>query len=95
MYKNGEAAIARIIELVDKCPKEHQGTCFEVLLAGYVQMEVGVLKPNTQMEQMKQNVQAFHQSGQQCGFRPTIAPAITVRNSTAESPRRRLPNLPR
>lgn len=46
MYKNGEAALARILELVSKCPKEHQEKCFEVLLSGYVQLEVGGAQPH-------------------------------------------------
>jgi len=41
MYKNGETALERILELVSKCPKELQEKCFEVLLSGYVQIEVG------------------------------------------------------
>lgn len=45
MYKTGEAALDRILALVAKCPKELQEKCFEVLLAGYVQMEVGTLRP--------------------------------------------------
>lgn len=42
MYKDGEKAIARILELVATCPKELQEKCFEGLLAGYVQAQVGV-----------------------------------------------------
>lgn len=42
MYKNGEVALDRILGLVSKCPKELQEICFEVLLSGYVQVEVGV-----------------------------------------------------
>jgi hypothetical protein len=45
MYKNGETALHRILELVSKCPKEHQQKCFEVLLSGYVQLEVGASTP--------------------------------------------------
>ena len=45
MYKTGEAALDRILTLVAKCPKEHQEKCFEVLLSGYVQMEVGDVRP--------------------------------------------------
>jgi len=45
MYKNGETVLARILELVTKCPKELQEKCFEGLLSGYVQMEVGALRP--------------------------------------------------
>ena len=45
MYKTGEAALDRILALVAKCPKELQEKCFEVLLSGYVQMEVGALRP--------------------------------------------------
>lgn len=44
MYKTGEAALDRILALVSKCPKEFQEKCFEVLLGGYVQMEVGALR---------------------------------------------------
>jgi hypothetical protein len=47
MYKNGEAALVRIFELVAKCPKEFQEKCFEVLLSGYVQLEVGITKPHS------------------------------------------------
>ncbi|GEM_PF-5715869 len=45
MYKNGEAALDRILELVAKCPKDLQEKCFEGLLLGYVQLEVGGTKP--------------------------------------------------
>ncbi len=45
MYKTGEAALDRILTLVASCPKELQEKCFEVLLSGYVQMEVGTLRP--------------------------------------------------
>jgi hypothetical protein len=45
MYKSGEGALARILELVEKCPKELQEKCFEGLLSGYVQLEVGASKP--------------------------------------------------
>lgn len=44
MYQNGEGALERILELVEKCPKELQEKCFEVLLSGYVQLEVGGVK---------------------------------------------------
>ncbi len=47
MYKNGEVALDRILELIGKCPKELQEKCFEVLLSGYVQLEVGMTKPQT------------------------------------------------
>ena len=45
MYKDGEGALARILELVEKCPKDLQEKCFEALLSGYVQIEVGATKP--------------------------------------------------
>lgn len=48
MYKNGEAALDRILELVAKCPKELQEKCFEVLLSGYVQLEVGAVTRHVQ-----------------------------------------------
>ncbi len=48
MYQNGEAALDRILELVAKCPKELQDKCFEVLLAGYVQLQVNAVKPQPQ-----------------------------------------------
>jgi hypothetical protein len=45
MYKNWDAALGRILELVAKCPKEYQEKCFEVLLSGYVQLEIGFVNP--------------------------------------------------
>lgn len=45
MYKNGERVIDRILELANKCPKELQEKCFEILLAGYVQFEVSGARP--------------------------------------------------
>jgi hypothetical protein len=57
MYKNGESALSRILELVEKCPKDFQSKCFEVLLSGYVQLEVGLVKPTlgaTEREKVKQ-----------------------------------------
>lgn len=62
MYKNGEAALDRILELVAKCPKELQEICFEVLLSGYVQIEAGTVKPHAQVEQTKQGLQADQQT---------------------------------
>jgi len=58
MYKNGEVSLARILELVTKCPKEFQEKCFEVLLSGYVHLEVGATKPpitESQIEQRQEN----------------------------------------
>ena len=46
MYRNAEAALDRINEIVAKCPKDLQAKCFEVLLSGYVQIEVGSLRPS-------------------------------------------------
>ena len=46
VYKNGEVALKRILALVSTCPKELQEKCFEVLLSGYVQLEVGTSKPS-------------------------------------------------
>lgn len=68
MYKNGEGALERILELVAKCPKDLQEKCFEVLLSGYVQIEVGAAKPpvstgQSQLDQPKQQplpVQELH-----------------------------------
>jgi hypothetical protein len=45
MYKDGEVALKEILDLVDKCPKEFQQKCFEVLLSGYVESEVASLVP--------------------------------------------------
>jgi hypothetical protein len=53
VYKNGEAALDRILELVTKCPKELQEKCFEVLLSGYVQLEVGAINPRAHTEQQR------------------------------------------
>jgi len=58
MYKNGEAALDRIIQLANKCPKEFQEKCFEVLLSGYVQLELVGIKPvipATQNQSTQQN----------------------------------------
>ena len=55
MYKNGEAALDRILELVAKCPKELHDTCFEVLLSGYVQMELGTVRPHKEEEKKRAN----------------------------------------
>ena len=62
MYKNGEAALDRILELVARCPKELQEICFEALLSGYVQIEAGTVKPHAQAEQTKQSFQADQQT---------------------------------
>ena len=40
MRKNRNATLERILELVGNCPKELQQKCFEMLLSGYVQLEV-------------------------------------------------------
>ncbi|MDR4477252.1 MAG: hypothetical protein R3B11_14780 [Nitrospira sp.] len=58
MYKNGEGALDRILELVTKCPKDLQEKCFELLLSGYVQLEVGSAKSpvpasQSQLDQQK------------------------------------------
>jgi hypothetical protein len=45
MLKNGEAALERILELVENCPKELQQKCFEMLLSGYVQVEFDMTNP--------------------------------------------------
>jgi len=62
MYKNGEAALDRILELVAKCPKELQEKCFEVLLSGYVQLEVVGAKPQTPAAQTQQGPQSQPQT---------------------------------
>jgi|ERR1035438_5540577 hypothetical protein len=51
MYKNGEVALERIVQLVNKCPKEFQEKCFEALLSGYVQLELASIKPAPQATQ--------------------------------------------
>jgi len=52
MYKTAETALDRILALVAKCPKELQEKCFEVLLSGYVQMEVGTVRPSNSPAQI-------------------------------------------
>lgn len=47
MFKNADAVLQRVLELVAKCPKEFQEKCFELLLSGYVQIEVAGTKPHT------------------------------------------------
>ncbi len=63
MYKNGEAALDRILELVAKCPKELQETCFEVLLSGYVHLEVGGPKLHPSALEIQQRQQIQQQPG--------------------------------
>jgi hypothetical protein len=53
MYKTGEAAIDRVLQLVAKCPKELQEKCFEILLSGYVQFEVDQAKPRLSPDPQK------------------------------------------
>ena len=62
MYKNGEAALDRIFELVAKCPKELQEKCFEVLLSGYVQIEAGGTKSQASAVQSQLSQQAQQQT---------------------------------
>src|SRR5689334_8145801 len=64
MYKNGEQAIERILELVAKCPKEYQESCFEVLLAGYVRSDFGDGK-QPQASGQQQGQQGQQGQGQQ------------------------------
>jgi hypothetical protein len=61
MYKTGEAALDRILALVTKCPRELQEVCFEVLLSGYVQMEVGAAAASS--GQAQHQPAARHESG--------------------------------
>ena len=64
MYKNGEVALERILELVGKCPKELQEKCFEVLLTGYVEIEVGSHKPQTPATASSKGEQTFQETPQ-------------------------------
>lgn len=45
MYQSGQKVLHEILELVATCPKEFQEKCFELLLSGYVQREVGTSTP--------------------------------------------------
>jgi hypothetical protein len=63
MYKSGETALDRILTIVDKCPKEFQSKCFEVLLSGYVQMEVGAIRPQVESYTGSNSVAAQQQPG--------------------------------
>jgi len=75
MYKNGEAALDRILELVTKCPKELQEKCFEVLLSGYVQLEVGAVKPQAPPASGLQLQQPPQQpSSAESAIPPTVLP---------------------
>jgi len=62
MYKNGEGALERVLELVARCPKEYQEKCFEVLLSGYVQLEVDGAKPPGLAAQSRLDQQMQRQS---------------------------------
>lgn len=76
MYKNGEAALERILELVSKCPKELQEKCFEMLLSGYVQIEIGITKPSSPAAQASSS-----QSSQTSTAQPEshVPPAVLPR----------------
>ena len=41
MYEDAESAIDRILAVVNKCPANLQERCFEVLLRGYVETQLG------------------------------------------------------
>jgi len=74
VYKNGEAALDRIMELVTKCPKELQEKCFEILLSGYVQLEVAAISPHPQGEKKQQEEVQQETPGQESHVPPTILP---------------------
>ncbi len=76
MYKNGETALNRILELVAKCPKELQEKCFEVLISGYVQLEVGGVKPQAPIGQIQQDEQTQRQTPPD---NPLVPPAVLSR----------------
>jgi len=50
MYKDGEKALARILELVSTCPKDLQEKCFEGLLKGYVQTQTLTSRPTSPLD---------------------------------------------
>jgi hypothetical protein len=54
MYESGQTALVHILELVAKCPKEFQEKCFELLLSGYVQREVGTAMPRPPADKIQQ-----------------------------------------
>ncbi len=76
MYKNGEGALERVLELVAKCPTEFQEKCFEVLLSGYVQLEVGAAKPPVPADQSQLGQQKQQQTSQ---AESHIPPAVLPR----------------
>lgn len=45
MYEDAEAAIDRILAVVNRCPADLQEKCFEVLLGGYVETQLGRRTP--------------------------------------------------
>jgi hypothetical protein len=53
MYENGSNELDRILGLVEKCPKDLQAKCFELLLSGYVQAQIASLQPRSASGQEK------------------------------------------
>lgn len=75
MYKNGEAALERILELVGKCPEELQEKCFEMLLSGYVQLEVGMPTPQALSAQAQQGKEKMDEAPPlESHIPPTVLP---------------------
>jgi len=74
MYKNGEASVARVLELVSKCPKELQEKCFEILLSGYVQLEVVGAKPQDHTSQSQKVPQKEQQEPPSENVPPAAVP---------------------
>src|SRR5437870_7307660 len=71
MYNSGEAALERILELVAKCPPELRERCFEILLSGYVQLEVGAPRPHVAKVLEQQAAQLRQQASQPDSHIPT------------------------
>ena len=53
MYEDGSPELDRILALVEKCPKDLQAKCFELLLSGYVQAQVAPLQSRSTQTQQR------------------------------------------
>lgn len=77
MYETGDTALERILELVAKCPKELQEKCFELLMNGYVQKEVGSGPTLGTSQHSASTAQSAHTS--QAPAESQIPPAVLPR----------------
>lgn len=77
MYENAEEVLARILSIVDKCPDSLKEKCFEVLLRGYVEKELSILRARESREMARPVVSA------EADIADSIPPAVLPRFKNA------------